>query len=225
MTDPGLANFKDFKNLTEIGLSHTKVTDTGSGQLQGLQGLARPRPPRYKCEPYRTGPFKDCPLTLDLHDSTVNDEALANLKEFKNLSAFALDSHKKVTDAGLTNLKNCKNLTHLWLHKTKVTAAGIDELNKELPQCKIEWDGGVVEAGMGWKELEIRPQGHRSSKSADFSDAYSSECGYTIFTRIDADERSSPAWNKALSPSSRRPVHEPNRPSGFLLDSRPQQAA
>jgi len=31
------------------------------------------------------------------------------------------------------------------VQKTKVTAAGIDELKKTLPKCKIEWDGGVIE--------------------------------------------------------------------------------
>ena len=31
------------------------------------------------------------------------------------------------------------------LMKQKVTAAGIDELKQALPQCRIEWDGGVIE--------------------------------------------------------------------------------
>jgi hypothetical protein len=26
-----------------------------------------------------------------------------------------------------------------------ITLAGIDELAKALPKCKIEWDGGVIE--------------------------------------------------------------------------------
>jgi hypothetical protein len=36
-------------------------------------------------------------------------------------------------------------LKELYLQKTKVTLAGIEELRKALPQCKIEWDGGVIE--------------------------------------------------------------------------------
>jgi hypothetical protein len=50
-----------------------------------------------------------------------------------------------VGDAGLAPFKDCKNLTQLGLHKTKVTAAGIDELKKALPRCRIEWDGGKTE--------------------------------------------------------------------------------
>jgi len=50
-----------------------------------------------------------------------------------------------LSDAGLTHFKDCKNLTELLVQKTKVTAAGIDELKKTLPKCKIEWDGGVIE--------------------------------------------------------------------------------
>ena len=34
----------------------------------------------------------------------------------------------------------CRNL-----RGTKVTAAGIDDLKKALPPCKIEWDGGVID--------------------------------------------------------------------------------
>ena len=48
-------------------------------------------------------------------------------------------------DAGLAPFKDCKNLTQLGLQKTKVTAAGIEELRKALPQCRIVWDGGVIE--------------------------------------------------------------------------------
>jgi len=57
-----------------------------------------------------------------------------------------LHNNPQVTDAGLIPFKDCKNLTLLTLQKTKVTAAGIEELRKALPQCKIEWeDGGVIE--------------------------------------------------------------------------------
>jgi hypothetical protein len=32
----------------------------------------------------------------------------------------------------------------LAVKKTKVTAAGIDDVRKALPKCLIEWDGGKV---------------------------------------------------------------------------------
>src|SRR5438552_2461631 len=43
----------------------------------------------------------------------------------------------KVTDAGLKELKDLKKLTLLWLRDTKVTDAGVADLQKALPACKI----------------------------------------------------------------------------------------
>ena len=44
--------------------------------------------------------------------------------------------------SGLLPLEDCKSLTHLQCAGTKVTAAQIAALQKALPKCKIEWDGG-----------------------------------------------------------------------------------
>ena len=45
-----------------------------------------------------------------------------------------------ITDAGLTELKRLKRLTLLRLPGTKITAAGVADLQQALPKCKIEWD-------------------------------------------------------------------------------------
>ena len=42
-----------------------------------------------------------------------------------------------VTDAGLLQLRALKNLESLRLNDTDVTENGIEELRKELPDCKI----------------------------------------------------------------------------------------
>jgi hypothetical protein len=42
-----------------------------------------------------------------------------------------------VTDAGLANLKGLDRLELLEVAGTKVTAGGVDELEKALPNCKI----------------------------------------------------------------------------------------
>ena len=42
-----------------------------------------------------------------------------------------------VTDAGLTHLKGLKALTYLGLNRTQITDAGVAELQKALPKCKI----------------------------------------------------------------------------------------
>ena len=82
--------------------------------------------------------------TLNLHDTGVSDAGLVHFKDFKSLEHINV-RETQVTDAGLHHFKDCKNLKQLWLNNTKVTNAGIDELKKALPQCKIEWDGGVIE--------------------------------------------------------------------------------
>ena len=42
-----------------------------------------------------------------------------------------------VTDASLKDLATLKNLTGVTLHGTKVTDAGVTELQKALPNCNI----------------------------------------------------------------------------------------
>ena len=44
----------------------------------------------------------------------------------------------KITDAGLVHLKGLTNLQELDLSRTRTTDAGVAELQKALPNCKIE---------------------------------------------------------------------------------------
>jgi hypothetical protein len=48
-------------------------------------------------------------------------------------------------DETLAFFKSCKKLTELNVQKTQVTATGVAEFAKALPQCKIVWDGGTIE--------------------------------------------------------------------------------
>ena len=43
VSDAGLANFKDCKDLTSLHLDGTKVSDAGAGPFQGLQEPDGPR--------------------------------------------------------------------------------------------------------------------------------------------------------------------------------------
>ena len=43
----------------------------------------------------------------------------------------------QITDAGLMHLKGLRNLKHLTLVHTSVTAAGVQELKKALPDVKV----------------------------------------------------------------------------------------
>ncbi|HIF30617.1 MAG TPA: hypothetical protein EYG57_06500 [Planctomycetes bacterium] len=55
-----------------------------------------------------------------------------------NLTVLHLYGNKKITDAGLVHLQGLKKLMSLYLGETKVTDAGVAELKKALPGCRID---------------------------------------------------------------------------------------
>jgi serine/threonine protein kinase len=122
VTDAGLAVFKECKNLTQLTLWGTNVSD------EGLDS------------------FKDCnKLTLLLLQGTrVTDKGLAYFKDCKTLSALSIEG-TQVGDLGLASFKDCKQLIYLGLRSTKITAPAIALFAKAHPQCKIDWDGGVIQ--------------------------------------------------------------------------------
>lgn len=65
---------------------------------------------------------------------------MEHLKGLTNLVNLYLSS-TQVSDAGLEHLKGLTNLVRLELKMTNVTATGIVDLQKALPNCKIDWDG------------------------------------------------------------------------------------
>ncbi len=170
ISDSGLALFKDCKDLLAVDLTHTKIGDAGLAHLKELQnlsnlnlaftlvtdeGLAHLKNCKKLTEIWLTGTkvtdrglevFKDCEnlRTLRLASTQVSDAGMALMKNWKRLAGVQLTG-AKITDAGLVHLKECKNLADVDLRKTKVSAMGIDGLKRALPQCKIEWDGGVIE--------------------------------------------------------------------------------
>jgi eukaryotic-like serine/threonine-protein kinase len=81
---------------------------------------------------------------LDLTDTPVGLTGLTHLKNCKRLTALVLDG-TAVGDAAVGPLADCRKLTQLFLHNTKVTVAGVDRLHRALPECEIEWNGGVIE--------------------------------------------------------------------------------
>ena len=119
----GLIHLKELKNLTLLNLNDTQVTGEGLVHLKELKGL----------------------LYLHLNGTKVSDAGLEHLKELKGLTQLPLNS-TAVTDAGLVHLKELKSLTYLDLKMTKVTAKGLEALHESLPGCKIDHDGGVIEA-------------------------------------------------------------------------------
>ncbi len=120
--DQDLARLKDCPDLGWFSLRGTPITDIGLANLTGAKNL----------------------VEVSLAYTKVTDAGLARLKDCKQMTLLALDG-TQVTDAGLAVVNTFPNLRRLTLKKTNVTAAKIEELRKALPNCRIEWDGGVIE--------------------------------------------------------------------------------
>jgi hypothetical protein len=115
VTDEGLVSVKGLTNLEVLELSRTKVTDKGLEHLQGFVKLQR----------------------LDLGDTQVTDKGLIHLKGLTSLEALNLENAVGVSDLGLVHLKDLAKLRTLNLQGTRVTAAGIQKLQKALPKVSI----------------------------------------------------------------------------------------
>jgi serine/threonine protein kinase len=147
VSDAGLVHLQAFKALAHLDLGGTAVTDAGLAHLKGCAGLSQLLLHYTQVTGKGLADLKQCPVleSLILKHSQVSDAGLANLKELKGLTSLDV-SGTPVSDAGLANLKDCKNLTLLIIQKTKVTAKGLEEFHAAVPACKIEHDGGVIEA-------------------------------------------------------------------------------
>jgi hypothetical protein len=160
--DAGLEQLKGLENLQELSLVNTRVTgaglkclkldrlrhfslegtniaDDGWEIIKGLDQLDELSLRSSGATDARLGflaKFKNLRL-LDLSENPATDASLSFLKESEQLQILII-SKTNVTDAGLEFVKNLKNLKHLSLADTEVTYSGVSELNKSLPNCKID---------------------------------------------------------------------------------------
>ena len=131
------------------------IKDPGGETLEKLRGVP---PVRQNLNFYGTGadltdeglervvtvPGLVTATDLCLFHTAVTDAGLVHVKHFQ-LRYLDCRECPGVTDAGLEHLAVCPKLTILHVQRTKVTKAGVDKLAAALPQCKIKWDGGVIE--------------------------------------------------------------------------------
>ncbi|HET6879672.1 MAG TPA: protein kinase, partial [Pirellulales bacterium] len=81
---------------------------------------------------------------LDLDRSTIDPAGIAALRTLSLILLHTTDC-AGVDDAAIEDLAAMSTLKSVVLKRTKVTEAGIEMLAAALPQCRIEWDGGVIE--------------------------------------------------------------------------------
>jgi hypothetical protein len=90
----------------------------GDGALEGIAQLAQ---------------LED----LTISGCAAGDEAMKYLGQMMNLRRLVLEGCENVTDAGLTHFEGLRQLKELTFSGSKVTAAGVEQLKKALPDCKI----------------------------------------------------------------------------------------
>ena len=76
---------------------------------------------------------------LILSGTKLTDEALEEVTKLSNLSRLSLQVNNGITDAGLKEVAKLTQLKKVQLYATKVTAEGVNELQKALPECTIDW--------------------------------------------------------------------------------------
>ena len=79
-------------------------------------------------------------VEVSIASTKVTDADLVHLKGLTNLQSLVIGSfgsQSQITDAGLVHLKGLTGLQTLFLGGTKITDAGVADLQKALPNCKI----------------------------------------------------------------------------------------
>lgn len=118
LSDEGIKHIREMQLLTELTLANTGISDAGMKYLAEMKDLEKLH-------------LANCQRLSD-----TGFEHLVNFKNLKSLQLFLTP----ITDAGLKHLHGLKKLELLDLRDTKVTAEGVSDLQKTLPNCKIESD-------------------------------------------------------------------------------------
>lgn len=120
VSDAGAAQLANLKQLRSLHISGSKITDESLKVFGSLPLLEE--------------------LSLQFNDFT--DEGLKHLADLKRLKSLwicrrAGDRPDSITDAGIESLVGLTQLEELGVQDTAVTAAGVQLLAKELPNCKV----------------------------------------------------------------------------------------
>ena len=75
---------------------------------------------------------------LYLHTTKITDDGLKELAKLQQLQQLNLMFPAQITDEGLKEMAKLQKLEWLSLTGTKVTEAGVAELKKALPNCRID---------------------------------------------------------------------------------------
>lgn len=145
ITSQGGPFLEQLQNLRVLTLGGTQVDDGILGNVAKLEQLEHLTPSALVTD-------EGLPLLarlkglklISLNYTKVTDAGVIAMPEWPQLQSLWLD-HLPLTDAVVPVLAKRKQLTYLNVQDTKITADGIARLQNSLPNCRIEWDGGVIE--------------------------------------------------------------------------------
>ncbi len=120
--DADLERFRGLRTLDTVVLVETGFSDAGCESLSAIPNLRK----------------------LYLSDTKITNDGLRRLGKVPSLVVLQLGG-TKVTDAGLEHLVGLGALRQVLLYNTGVTDAGVKKLAATLPDCKVEWNGGVID--------------------------------------------------------------------------------
>jgi hypothetical protein len=113
-TDASMVHVEDLKELRELDLGYSGITDAGLQQLRHAPRLEG--------------------LVLSPLNSDAGLECVAALASLETLNL----NGTRVTDKGLVHLYELGNLRQVLLYNTKVSDEGVQRLRQALPNCRIE---------------------------------------------------------------------------------------
>lgn len=137
ITDDQLVELTRLPKLENLNLTNTKITGAGLvhiGRLSNLQYLSLGNT-QVDDDGLRHIANSERLWALILDGTNVTDEGLKHLKGLTNLEEWLGLVGTNVTDAGLVHLQRLTKLRSLNLRKTKVTADGVRELQRALPNA------------------------------------------------------------------------------------------
>ncbi|REJ93244.1 MAG: hypothetical protein DWQ34_11130 [Planctomycetota bacterium] len=143
-TDYGLSQLRGIKSLENLHLSYLSITDDGLKILRELPELKHLAIGNATITDAGLAEISNCNVLelVRLHDLTqITGSGIAQLEEVPRLSL----SNCLIGDDDVGHLKGLAELRELDLTQTDVTESGIEELSQALPNCRIRWDGGVID--------------------------------------------------------------------------------
>ena len=120
--------------------------DAATPRAQPVDRVADSLPPVAKPELPQAPPKVEVAAKKLLTPKLTPEEAITSIKKLggvvqvdKDKAVVRVYLHRtKVSDAGLAHLKGLTKLESLLLYSTKVTNAGVKQLQQALPNCKIK---------------------------------------------------------------------------------------